>query len=177
MFGKFFEWLRWNKKEEVVSEVAGETPKEEASKSQPFTIPDSALMYKSNETYVPYQGPVDRELEKLFEVTKEAPKTEEPISDPPPSMDFLNKPSEVKVESEVPADPMVNTVVTELSKEDVKTKLSSKKSAPRKKKKKPVDDDLEKTFANLLKKLAEEDKPKKAKKKAVKKTVKKKAKK
>lgn len=150
MFDRFFERIGWKKKTDDIID----------------------------ETYVPYQGPVDRELEKLFDVTKEAPKIEEPISDPPPSMDFLNKP-EIKLEPEI-VDPLVNAVVTELSKEDVKTKQSSKAAAPRKK-----DPLVAATAKELSKKplkkkkpvADEEDNPKKSKKKAVRKTVKKKSKK
>ena len=126
MFDRFFERIGWKKKtDDIIVDSPMETlvvdpPKEEASKPQPFVIPDPALTYKIDETYVPA-----------------APRKK---------------------------DPLVAATAKELSKKPLK-------------KKKPVADDVDKIFADLLRKLSEEDKPKKSKKKAVRKTVKKKSKK
>jgi hypothetical protein len=180
MFERFFEWLGWKKKEEPVSFVgttedllkavneakASEVPVEAPAPTPiPFTIPNPAELYKVDEVYDPYKGPVDKQLEDELEVALrfETEHPIEPLADPPPSLDFLNKPVPV-AESEPTSDPLLIAAANEITKEH--NKRSVKKVTPPKKKDPMV--------AATAKALTKQSQPKKApKKKAVKKTAKK----
>ena len=172
MFDKFFEFIGWKKKKapseewvsfapptEEVPPPLPESPKEEV---KPFTMPDPALLYKTDETYVPYRSAVDEDLKELFNKNLED-RRPEPLPDPPPSIDStipgFSKP-QVITEEEVVPDPYVNAVVEELSKEEKKKKVkaprrkdpmvaATAKELSKVKKKKPAVKD---EFAELLKK-------------------------
>ena len=125
---------QWKKEEESFVSFAPPVVEEAPvvkEPSKPFVIPDPTILYKPDEKYQPYDNKFAKEV-----VTSPAPKQEEPLPDPPPSIDNTlawYKGPEIKVDISEVEDPMLVAVVKELSKEDAAAKLSAKASAPKKK--------------------------------------------
>ena len=180
MFEKFFEFFVWKKK--VV--VEDDTPPWEPT-------PESVKV----EEPVPYAADVDEKLKEVFDANPL--KTQEPLPDPPPSLDFLNvKPAFTSEDVEPDAltavaattfflssslessftpkkkDPLVAATAKQLGKVKKKKKMPSFEAKALAKQKAQDDE-----FSSLLKKLSESDGPAIKKKTVAKKTAKKKQKK